>query len=34
MGFARHERFWGAPIAMSADVKKRVDALWGKLGIA
>jgi 4-hydroxy-3-polyprenylbenzoate decarboxylase len=26
-------RPWGRPIAMSAEVKRRVDALWGKLGI-
>jgi 4-hydroxy-3-polyprenylbenzoate decarboxylase len=26
-------REWGAPIGMSAEVKKRVDELWGQLGI-
>ena len=26
-------REWGRPIVMDADVKRRVDALWGKLGI-
>ena len=26
-------RTWGKPIAMSDDVKKRVDELWGQLGI-
>ena len=26
-------REWGRPIAMSADVKQRVDALWGELGL-
>jgi len=26
-------RTWGRPIAMDADVKRRVDDLWGKLGI-
>ena len=26
-------RTWGTPIAMSKDVKKRVDALWRKLGL-
>ncbi|HRD65573.1 MAG TPA: 4-hydroxy-3-polyprenylbenzoate decarboxylase [Candidatus Competibacter sp.] len=26
-------REWGRPIAMSAEVKKRVDALWGELGL-
>jgi 4-hydroxy-3-polyprenylbenzoate decarboxylase len=27
------QREWGRPIAMSAEVKARVDALWGELGI-
>ncbi len=27
------DRQWGRPIAMSEDVKKRVDELWGQLGI-
>ncbi len=27
------QREWGRPIAMSAEVKKRVDALWGELGL-
>jgi len=26
-------REWGRPIAMSAEVKQRVDALWGELGL-
>lgn len=26
-------REWGRPIAMSAEVKRRVDALWGELGL-
>lgn len=26
-------REWGRPIAMSVDVKQRVDALWGELGL-
>jgi 4-hydroxy-3-polyprenylbenzoate decarboxylase len=26
-------RTWGRPIAMDAEVKQRVDALWGKLGL-
>ncbi|MCZ7562692.1 MAG: 4-hydroxy-3-polyprenylbenzoate decarboxylase [Burkholderiales bacterium] len=26
-------RTWGRPIAMDAEVKRRVDALWGKLGL-
>ncbi len=26
-------RSWGTPIAMDAEVKRRVDALWGSLGI-
>jgi 4-hydroxy-3-polyprenylbenzoate decarboxylase len=26
-------RSWGEPIAMSEDVKRRVDALWGELGL-
>jgi len=26
-------REWGRPIAMSAVVKQRVDALWGELGL-
>ena len=27
------DRRWGEPIAMSEDVKRRVDALWGELGL-
>ena len=27
------ERVWGRPIAMSPDVKARVDEIWGQLGI-
>ena len=27
------DRAWGRPIAMSADVKSRIDAIWGSLGI-
>lgn len=27
------QREWGRPISMDADVKKRVDALWGELGL-
>ena len=27
------ERAWGKPIAMDADVKARVDALWKDLGV-
>lgn len=26
-------RAWGRPLAMSAEVKRRVDALWGELGL-
>jgi 4-hydroxy-3-polyprenylbenzoate decarboxylase len=26
-------RTWGTPIAMSVDVKARVDALWSSLGL-
>jgi 4-hydroxy-3-polyprenylbenzoate decarboxylase len=26
-------REWGTPITMDADVKKRVDDLWGQLGL-
>jgi 4-hydroxy-3-polyprenylbenzoate decarboxylase len=26
-------REWGTPIAMDADVKQRVDAMWGQLGL-
>jgi 4-hydroxy-3-polyprenylbenzoate decarboxylase len=26
-------REWGTPIEMDADVKQRVDALWGQLGL-
>ena len=26
-------REWGRPIKMSAEVKQRVDALWGELGL-
>jgi len=28
------DRAWGRPIAMSAEVKRRVDELWGSLGIS
>ncbi|WP_398313387.1 4-hydroxy-3-polyprenylbenzoate decarboxylase [Zoogloea sp.] len=27
------QREWGTPIVMDADVKKRVDAMWGELGL-
>ena len=27
------DREWGRPIAMDGDVKARVDALWGQLGL-
>jgi 4-hydroxy-3-polyprenylbenzoate decarboxylase len=27
------DRRWGEPIAMSEEVKRRVDALWNELGI-
>jgi 4-hydroxy-3-polyprenylbenzoate decarboxylase len=27
------DRQWGRPIAMSADVGKRIDELWGELGL-
>jgi 3-polyprenyl-4-hydroxybenzoate decarboxylase len=27
------DREWGSPIAMSKEVKKRVDSLWGELDI-
>jgi len=30
---AETDRKWGTPIAMSAEVKQRVDALWGELGL-
>ncbi len=30
---AETARSWGEPIAMSDDVKRRVDALWGELGL-
>jgi 4-hydroxy-3-polyprenylbenzoate decarboxylase len=30
---AETDRKWGTPIAMSEDVKKRVDALWSELGL-
>jgi 4-hydroxy-3-polyprenylbenzoate decarboxylase len=30
---AETTREWGSPISMTEDVKKRVDALWDKLGI-
>jgi 4-hydroxy-3-polyprenylbenzoate decarboxylase len=26
-------RTWGRPIAMDADVKKKVDAMWRELGL-
>jgi 4-hydroxy-3-polyprenylbenzoate decarboxylase len=26
-------REWGTPITMDADVKKRVDEMWGQLGL-
>jgi 4-hydroxy-3-polyprenylbenzoate decarboxylase len=26
-------RAWGTPIAMDAEVKRRIDALWSKLGL-
>ena len=26
-------REWGRPIAMSGEVKARVDAMWGELGL-
>jgi 4-hydroxy-3-polyprenylbenzoate decarboxylase len=26
-------RAWGAPIAMDAAVKQRIDAMWGQLGL-
>ena len=26
-------RNWGVPIAMDADVKRRIDAMWGDLGL-
>jgi len=26
-------RRWGRPIVMDAEVKRRVDALWGELGL-
>ena len=32
-GPARPAREWGRPIAMDADVKARVDALWRELGL-
>jgi 4-hydroxy-3-polyprenylbenzoate decarboxylase len=30
---AETSRHWGRPIAMDEDVKRRVDALWGELGL-
>ncbi len=30
---AETDRRWGEPIAMSEEVKRRVDALWGQLGL-
>jgi 4-hydroxy-3-polyprenylbenzoate decarboxylase len=30
---AETSRSWGTPIAMSEEVKRRVDALWGELGL-
>jgi len=27
------QREWGTPISMDADVKKRVDDMWGQLGL-
>jgi 4-hydroxy-3-polyprenylbenzoate decarboxylase len=27
------QREWGTPITMDADVKKRVDDIWGQLGL-
>jgi 4-hydroxy-3-polyprenylbenzoate decarboxylase len=27
------DREWGSPIAMSKEVKTRIDSLWGELGI-
>ena len=27
------DRVWGRPISMSDDVKARIDALWGELGL-
>jgi 4-hydroxy-3-polyprenylbenzoate decarboxylase len=30
---AETQRTWGRPIAMRADVKRRVDALWKELGL-
>jgi 4-hydroxy-3-polyprenylbenzoate decarboxylase len=30
---AETDRNWGQPIAMSEDVKQRVDALWASLGL-
>jgi 4-hydroxy-3-polyprenylbenzoate decarboxylase len=30
---AETDRKWGAPVAMSEEVKKRIDALWGELGL-
>jgi len=27
------QREWGTPIVMSAEVKARVDAMWGELGL-
>jgi 4-hydroxy-3-polyprenylbenzoate decarboxylase len=28
------DREWGSPIAMSQEVKTRIDSLWGELGIS
>jgi 4-hydroxy-3-polyprenylbenzoate decarboxylase len=30
---AETERRWGRPIAMDAEVKRRVDELWKELGL-
>jgi 4-hydroxy-3-polyprenylbenzoate decarboxylase len=30
---AETSRQWGRPIAMDAEVKRRVDALWSELGL-
>jgi 4-hydroxy-3-polyprenylbenzoate decarboxylase len=31
---AETSREWGTPIAMSPEVKQRVDALWSQLGLS
>jgi 4-hydroxy-3-polyprenylbenzoate decarboxylase len=31
---AETSREWGTPIAMSDEVKKRVDAMWSQLGLS